>query len=96
MLIGYAPGTSPLVFSEDTAIRIPAGSKILFEMHYTPNGTAQEDVSRIGLKFVDPEQVRNEVVGLEAINERLSIPPNADHHVVTAKEKFREDTTLLM
>ncbi|MBL8818643.1 MAG: redoxin domain-containing protein [Planctomyces sp.] len=95
MLIGYAPGTSPLVFSDDTAIRIPAGSKILFEMHYTPNGTAQSDLSQIAMKFVDGSKVRNEVVGLEALNERLTIPANAANHVITAQERFREDTTLL-
>lgn len=95
MLIGYAPGTSPLVFSDDTAIRIPAGSKILFEMHYTPNGTAQSDVSQIAMKFVDGSKVKNEVVGLEALNERLAIPANTANHVITAQERFREDTTLL-
>lgn len=76
-------------------MRVPAGSKILFEVHYTPNGTEQTDRSYIGLKFTDASNVRNEVVGLEAINERLRIPPGADNHLVTADERFREDVTLL-
>ncbi len=95
MLIGYAPGTSPLIYAENSAMRVPAGSKILFEVHYTPNGTEQTDRSYIGLKFTDASNVRNEVVGLEAINERLRIPPGADNHLVTADERFREDVTLL-
>jgi hypothetical protein len=95
MLIGYAPGTSPLIFPEGAAMRVPAGSQILFEVHYTPNGTEQTDRSYIGLKFTDGDSVKNEVVGLEALNPKLQIPPGADHHVVTATEKFRDDVTLL-
>lgn len=95
MLIGYAPGTSPLIFPAGSAMRVPAGSKILFEMHYTPNGVAQTDRSYIGLKFVDASTVSSEVVGLEALNSKLRIPPRADRHEVTATERFREDTTLL-
>jgi len=95
MLIGYAPGTSPLIFPAGSAMRIPAGSQILFEVHYTPNGAEQTDRSYIGLKFTDGSTVTNEVVGLEAINEKLRIPAKANHHVVTAEERFRQDTTLL-
>lgn len=96
MLIGYAPGTSPLIFPEGSAMRVPAGSKILFEVHYTPNGTEQTDRSYIGLKFTDAANVRNEVVGQEAVNEKLHIPPGANNFEVTAEERFREDTTLLI
>lgn len=95
MLIGYAPGTSPLIFPPGAAMRVPAGSKILFEMHYTPNGTAQSDRSYIGLKLTDASHVRHEVVGLEAINQKFQIPAHASSHVVIAKEKFREEITLL-
>lgn len=95
MLIGYAPGTSPLIFPDGAAMRVPAGSKILFELHYTPNGTEQTDRSYIGLKFTSADKVEREVVGLEAVNERLQIPAGADNHVVTSEEQFREDISLL-
>ena len=95
MLIGYAPGTSPLIFPEGAAMKVPAGTQIIFEMHYTPNGTEQTDISNIGLKFVDASKVVNEVVGLEAVNSKLHIPPGAAAHPVVSSEKFREDITLL-
>ncbi len=95
MLIGYAPGTSPLIFPEGSAMRIPAGSQILFEMHYTPNGSEQMDRSYIGLKFTKADSVKNEVVGLEALNGKLQIPPGDNNHMVNAEERFREDVTLL-
>ena len=37
--IGYAPGMPPRTFEPETAMFVPAGSKIVFQMHYTPNGT---------------------------------------------------------
>ncbi|MFN9717941.1 MAG: redoxin domain-containing protein, partial [Planctomycetota bacterium] len=95
MLIGYAPGTAPLIFPEGAAMKVPAGSKILFEMHYTPNGTEQTDLSYIGLKLTDAASVRQEVVGVEALNSKFSIPPGAEDHKVRAAERFREDLTLL-
>ena len=95
MLIGYAPGTSPLIFPEGAAMKVPAGAQILFEVHYTPNGSEQSDRSYIGLKFAEATTVQQEVVGLEALNGKLQIPPGADNHQVTAKEEFREDITLL-
>lgn len=95
MLIGYAPGTSPLIFPPGSAMRIPAGTKLLFEMHYTPNGTAQTDHSYIGLKFVDPSEVTSEVVGLQALNSKFRIPANDNNYIVTAKQRFAEDVTLL-
>lgn len=95
MLIGYAPGTSPLIFPEGAAMKVPAGSKILFEVHYTPNGYAQTDLSYIGLKFTDAAAVKNEVIGEEALNHKLKIPPGAANHLVTADRRFPEDVTLL-
>ena len=95
MLIGYAPGTSPLIFPEGAAMKVPAGTQIIFEMHYTPNGTEQTDISNIGLKFIDASKVVHEVVGLEAVNHKLRIPPGAAAHLVVSSEKFREDITLL-
>jgi len=38
VLAGYAPGTPPLQLTDGLAIEIKAGCKLLFEMHYTPNG----------------------------------------------------------
>lgn len=95
MLIGYAPGTSPLIFPEGSAMKVPAGSKILFEIHYTPNGVEQEDRSYIGIKFADPATVKNEVVGIEALNGEFRIPPGEAAHQVVAQKRLREDLDVL-
>lgn len=84
MLVGYAPGSTPHVLDEGTAMHVPAGSKLLFEMHYTPNGTAQQDESYIGVKFTDPKNVKRLLVGGAADNWKFEIPANASNHVVKA------------
>ena len=39
---GYAPGDCPSVFPEGTAKRIPAGSDLLFQVHYTPDRQGED------------------------------------------------------
>lgn len=95
MLVGYAPGATPHVLDEGTAMKIEAGSKLIFEMHYTPNGTAQEDHSFIGVKFTDKENVKRLLVGGAAVNSDFKIPANASDHPVTASYKVRSDHYLL-
>src|SRR6266540_1620884 len=48
---GYVPGNSWRVFPEGTAIRLPAGSSLVFQVHYTPIGEATTDRTRLGLIF---------------------------------------------
>ena len=45
------PATCRRVMSPDTARLVPAGSKLVFEVHYTPDGTEQTDRSSVGISF---------------------------------------------
>jgi peroxiredoxin/mono/diheme cytochrome c family protein len=94
-IAGYAPGTPPFLFAPGTALRIPAGAKIRFQMHYTPVGTEQADRSSLGLVFADPKTIRNEVRNEIVGNIGLRIPPGEADYRLTAKKKFRQDTLLL-
>ena len=40
-LAAVAPGTRPLLLPDGMAKFVPAGSKLLFQIHYTPNGAAR-------------------------------------------------------
>lgn len=91
----FAPGTPPWTFPEGTAIHVPAGSKIVFQMHYTPNGREAEDRSYVGLKWADPKSVKRQALSLMAPNMWLKIPPGADNHEVTARYKAKRDLLLL-
>jgi hypothetical protein len=94
-LVATAPGARPLLLPEGLAKRIPAGSKLVFQMHYTPNGTAQQDRSCVGFVFADPATVKKEVRTDKAANPRFNIPPGADNHKVEATRRFESDTLLL-
>lgn len=81
----YVPGNSTQVFPEGFAKRLPKGAKLRFQMHYTPNGTATTDLSRIGVIYAQ-HPPRHEVRVAGIVNARISIPPGAENH--------REEATL--
>ncbi|MBX9789026.1 MAG: redoxin domain-containing protein [Pirellulales bacterium] len=91
----YAPGTPPWSFPEGTAIPVPAGSRISFQMHYTPNGTAAEDRSYIGLVWADPQTVKRKAQSLMAPQLGINIPPGADNHEIRSRFKVKRDMLLL-
>jgi peroxiredoxin len=94
-LTATAPGARPLLLRDGTAKFVPAGSKFLFQMHYTPNGSPQKDRSSVALMFADASAVRQEVGTLEVENNFLFIPPRADNYKSEAWHTFRRDTIVL-
>ncbi|WP_166826414.1 redoxin domain-containing protein [Thalassoroseus pseudoceratinae] len=86
-LVGYVPGLRAKPYPDGMAKLIPAGSEFIFQVHYTPNGSPQEDLSRVGLVFADPEDVTHAIVTTKAAYKNLDIPPHADNHRVEAKSK---------
>ena len=89
-LAAYVPGQAPVVLPEGMARRIPAGSKLIFQMHYTPNGTPQEDRTKVGVLFADQEEsIDQELVTLGALNRHFEIPPGAkDYPLETTMDWF--------
>ena len=94
-LAAYAPGMPPRVLPDGVAKRIPAGSRIVLQLHYTPRGTKQVDRSRIGLVFADPATVHKELMSGMALNLRLQIPPGARDYVSRADFRFSRPSMLL-
>lgn len=75
----YVPGTAAMVYPEGYAKKLPKGAILRFQMHYTPNGTATEDLTRIGFQWAKtPPQHEIKVAGISSL--RLSIPPGAENH----------------
>ncbi|MCA9171868.1 MAG: redoxin domain-containing protein, partial [Planctomycetales bacterium] len=79
-LASYVPGLRPIPYPKGMAKLLPAGSQLVFQMHYTPIGTEQEDLSEIGLVFADPADVEYEVLTLSAFQPNLEIPPHSANH----------------
>jgi hypothetical protein len=94
LLLVYAPGSSPDHWPEDMARLIPAGSDLVFQVHYTANGTAGSDQSSIGLVY-DKQVPKRRVVTLQLNDHALIIPPGADDFRVQVQGSLPNDATLL-
>lgn len=86
-LAAYVPGHRTPHYPKGMAKFIPAGSQLAFQLHYTPIGTPQKDLSRLGLTFAEPdESIEQVVVTQQASNHKgLVIPPNDDNFKVEAQ-----------
>ncbi|MBS0263137.1 MAG: redoxin domain-containing protein [Planctomycetes bacterium] len=87
----FAPGMPAWQARPGMARRIPAGAKLYFQMHYTPNGAEQTDVSKAGLVFADPKEVEKELLTDAVVNFRLRIPPRTDNVRFDAQYGFGRD-----
>src|SRR5947209_2503957 len=93
LLVGFAPGEPPLRFQPGTARLIKAGSTLVFQVHYTPNGTGAKDRSYIGLKYA-PEPPPNRAFTGFAINFGLKIPPGDPNYEARASWTAPDDVRL--
>jgi len=94
-LVATAPGARPMVLPQGMAKKVAAGSKFLFQMHYTPNGSPQKDRSCVGLIYAKPDTIKTAVKTTAALNLIFTIPPNAGNHPVDAIHSLRRDSLLL-
>jgi thiol-disulfide isomerase/thioredoxin len=91
----FAPGLRPEPLPTGLARFVPAGSKLVFQLHYTPNGSPQKDRSYCGFVFTDPKSVKKEVRVTSAVNAVFEIPPGKSDFPVAARYIFTEDSNLL-
>jgi hypothetical protein len=84
------PGEGVFRAPEGTALRLPKGTELLFELHYQPNGVATTDLTEVGIVFSDKppkRELRMNMFGTED----LRIPPHAPHHAQRASFEFEKD-----
>jgi hypothetical protein len=93
MLVNWAVGEDAPMFQPGMAKRIPKGSSLVFQVHYTTNGTAGSDKSRIGLIFAKEAPKREVRTGM-ILNPLFAIPPGAANHEIQAEATFTEDVNV--
>jgi mono/diheme cytochrome c family protein len=93
LLAGFAPGEPPLRFEPGTARLVKAGSTLLFQVHYTPNGKPAKDRSYIGLKFATAAPEHRAMTG-NAMNHGLKIPAGDPNYEVKSSYIVKDDMTL--
>ena len=94
VLLVYAPGSSPDEWPDTMAKFVPAGSDLVFQMHYTTSGKITADQSRVGLVF-SKRPPPQRVLTLQLTNDHFVIPPGVDNFRVEARGTLPNDATLL-
>ena len=90
---GYAPGKNAVPYPADTGILLRKEASFQFQMHYTPNGRAVTDITRLGLYFYD--KVPKHALEMSLIyNASLAIPANTKSYSQTLDHVFDRDVML--
>ncbi|HXG66177.1 MAG TPA: cytochrome c, partial [Blastocatellia bacterium] len=97
-LCEFAPGHDPDIWEPGVVRKIPAGSKLVLQIHYSKAaGKVEKDRSSIGLVFA--KEPPDKLLIMDGIsNNYFQIPPGAANHKVTACWTTKEDihvTTLM-
>jgi hypothetical protein len=90
----YTPGASADVLPEGMAKLVKAGSDLVFEIHYTPNGRVTPDQTRVALVFAK-SQPRKRVLTLQMDSTTFQIPPGDPNHRVAVSGTLPNDALLL-
>ena len=94
ILMVYTPGNSFDEWKPGVAKRIKAGSDLVLQMHYTSNGAATQDRTRIGIVFAK-ERPRQAVLSLQMSNDRFVIPPGDSNYRVQVSGTLPNDALLI-
>ena len=93
-LAAAVPGEASYVYPPGYGKRLPAGSKLVFQVHYTPNGKERFDRASVAMIFCD-EPPELEVVTDAVFDWNIRIPPGATAHEARAKRLLVEDTAVV-
>jgi hypothetical protein len=94
ILLVYAPGSSPDNWTSGMAKFIPAGSDLVFQMHYMAHGHPMSDQTSVGLVFAK-EPPKQRVLTLQLTNDKFVIPPGVPDFRVEVHGSIPNDALLL-
>lgn len=91
----YAPGKDIARWPANGARALPAGAKIVLQMHYSKtSGKVEKDRTSVGLVFAKaPPEIT--ILSQGGLNQFFKIPAGAPNHEVKACYDFKQDTRLL-
>ena len=93
LLSGFAPGLPPSILEPGQGRLIKAGSDIVLQLHYTANGHAGEDRTKVGVIFCK-QAPHERVMTLAASNSKFTIPPGDPNYQVDASFELGHDAKL--
>jgi hypothetical protein len=93
-IAGYVPGLPARVLPQGYGMLIPAGSDLVFQLHYTTNGKTATDRSRVGF-VTSKNPPAKRVLRVGALDDGFVIPPGASTHPVSGSAVLGMDTELI-
>lgn len=94
VIAGYIPGRPAKQVPPGYGMLVPAGSDLVFQLHYTATGKAARDRTKIGFIFAKqlPEK---RVIRIQASNSGFVIPPGAASYPVSGTAALGVECELL-
>lgn len=94
LLAGFAPGLPEQKFRPGQARMVPAGSDIVFQLHYTANGKPGKDQTKVGVVLARQEP-QQRVITAGATQARFEIPPGHPNYEVKSQFVLHADAELV-
>lgn len=97
MLGGIAPGTQPTVLPEGYGVKLNAGSRFIFQMHYHKEpgpGTETWDRSAVGIKFAERPVTRLHITPV-GDPRKLYVPANSKDVLITSEDVVPRDVVIV-
>ena len=90
----WVPGQRPAALASGLGYLVPAGARLVMQVHYHRSGSAESDLTRLGLYF-SKAPVEKRVRETAVINPKLEIPPGEPAYPVRAAYTFQQDVEAL-
>jgi hypothetical protein len=95
----YVPGTAPANYGlHGGAKLLPAGSDFVIQVHYTPNGTATTDQTKVGFTLAKKKPTRRFLTVIPSAfrdAEHFHIPPGDPNWETSTEVVFKQDAELV-
>jgi len=93
MVAGWAPGVTPVMLPEGTAVRIPKGLRLGLQVHYAPAAKETTDQSEVGIYLANGLINKNLRV-LFGDRKDIEIMPGVADQSFVAKNTFQTDAVI--
>ena len=91
-ITGKVPGSEPLVTDDGVAIRLPKGTSLALQIHYTTVGKEETSRISVAMKYASGK-IDKQLKHVLVKNTKFTIPPGDPNHRVVKSEVLSDDTT---
>lgn len=90
----YTPGSLASFWPRGMAKKIPAGSELVLQIHYTSKSTAARDQMRVGIAFT-PAKPEKRLLTLQMGRDDIHIPPGERNYELSVSGTMPQDALLV-